>query len=88
MRRRGGCLTTKWTRWPHTKAMHDLLVRYLGGLTPTMGRSVRKAIVLDAFAGPTAGTTAVRRGRRSWCSMRCSSTRTRQLDHLRVRVAG
>ena len=52
MPRRGDSLETRWTRWPHTKAKHDLLVRYLGAWFPIMGRSVRKAIVLDAFAGP------------------------------------
>lgn len=52
MPRRGDGLETRWTRWPHTKAKHDLLVRYLGAWFPIMGRSVRKAIVLDAFAGP------------------------------------
>jgi hypothetical protein len=50
--RRGDRLETRWTRRPHIKAKHDLLVRYLGAWLPIMGRSMRKAIVLDAFAGP------------------------------------
>lgn len=52
MPRRGDRLATRWPRWPHTKAKHDLLVKYLQAWFPIMGRTVRKAIVLDAFAGP------------------------------------
>lgn len=50
--RRGDKLPTRWTRWPHTKAKHDLLVRYLHAWFAIMGRSQRRAIVLDGFAGP------------------------------------
>lgn len=52
MPRRGDRLETRWPRWPHTKAKHDLLLRYLAAWFPIMGRRMRKAIVLDAFAGP------------------------------------
>ncbi|MBA2952127.1 three-Cys-motif partner protein TcmP [Nocardioides sp. MAH-18] len=52
MARRGDKLPTRWTRWPHTKAKHDLLVRYLQAWFPIMGRTAGRAIVLDAFAGP------------------------------------
>jgi three-Cys-motif partner protein len=49
---RGDSLPTRWKRAPHTKAKHDLLVRYLGAWLPIMGRTQGRAIVLDAFAGP------------------------------------
>lgn len=52
MPRRGDSLETRWSRPPHTKAKHDLLVRYLQAWFPIMGRTVRRAVVLDAFAGP------------------------------------
>jgi three-Cys-motif partner protein len=52
MAKRGDKLATRWPRWPHTKAKHDLLVRYLQAWFPILGRTAGRAIVLDAFAGP------------------------------------
>lgn len=52
MAKRGDKLPTRWPRWPHTKAKHDLLVRYLQAWFPILGRTASRAIVLDAFAGP------------------------------------
>lgn len=52
MPRRGDSLETRWDRPPHTKAKHDILIRYLQAWFPIMGRTVGRAIVIDAFAGP------------------------------------
>ncbi|MBO9523513.1 MAG: three-Cys-motif partner protein TcmP [Nocardioidaceae bacterium] len=52
--RRGDNLDTVWDRPAHTKAKHDILVKYLQAWFAIMGGSswVSKAGVLDGFAGP------------------------------------
>lgn len=50
--RRTDRLDTVWSQDPHTRAKHDLLVRYLAAWFPIMGRTQRRAVVLDMFAGP------------------------------------
>ncbi|MCD5341722.1 three-Cys-motif partner protein TcmP [Arthrobacter sp. AK04] len=44
--------TTTWDLEPHTKAKHDLLVRYLQAWFPVLSRYTRRVVFLDGFAGP------------------------------------
>lgn len=52
--RRGDSLPTIWPRPAHTKAKHDILVKYLQAWFGIMGNSQydKKVGVLDGFAGP------------------------------------
>ena len=52
--RRGDNLPTVWERPAHTKAKHDILVKYLQAWFGIMGSSqyVTRAGVIDGFAGP------------------------------------
>lgn len=45
-------MPTIWPLSPHTKAKHDLLVRYLGGWYPTLGKYNGRIVFFDGFAGP------------------------------------
>jgi three-Cys-motif partner protein len=51
---RDDSLPTRWDRPPHTKAKHDILVKYLQAWYAIFGESRyhNKAVMLDAFAGP------------------------------------
>jgi len=51
---KGDNLPTVWERPPHTKAKHDILMRYLGAWFGIFGRSRyhQRVNVLDGFAGP------------------------------------
>lgn len=50
---KGDSLPTVWERPPHTKAKHDILVRYLGAWFGIFGFSGHQRVnVLDGFAGP------------------------------------
>jgi len=53
-RRRGDSLPTVWPRPAHTKAKHDILVKYLQAWFAIMGgsRYDQKVGVFDGFAGP------------------------------------
>ncbi|WP_235036306.1 three-Cys-motif partner protein TcmP [Arthrobacter sp. 18067] len=44
--------TTLWDLEPHTKAKHDLLVRYLNAWFPVLSRYRGRIVFLDGFAGP------------------------------------
>jgi three-Cys-motif partner protein len=52
--RRGDSLPTVWPRPAHTKAKHDILVKYLQAWFAIMGgsRYDQKVGVFDGFAGP------------------------------------
>lgn len=54
MVRRRDSLPTRWERPAHTKAKHDILVKYLGAWFGILGSTPRvtKAGILDGFAGP------------------------------------
>jgi three-Cys-motif partner protein len=45
-------LDTVWSLDPHTKAKHDLLVRYLGGWFAVLSKYNGRIVFLDGFAGP------------------------------------
>ncbi|MXW42286.1 MAG: three-Cys-motif partner protein TcmP [Acidimicrobiia bacterium] len=43
---------TVWTLEPHTAAKHDLLRHYLKAWYPILGKSSKRVVFLDGFAGP------------------------------------
>lgn len=45
-------LPTVWDLTPHTRAKHELLVRYLGAWFAILGRYNGRVVFLDGFAGP------------------------------------
>jgi three-Cys-motif partner protein len=44
--------TTHWDLHAHTKAKHDILVKYLGAWFPVLSKHNGRIFFLDAFAGP------------------------------------
>ena len=54
MATRGDSLPTRWDRPPHTKAKHDIFVKYLQAWFAIFGASryYQRVILLDGFAGP------------------------------------
>ena len=44
--------TTKWAMEPHTRAKHEVLMRYLLAWFPIMGQKFPQIMYIDGFAGP------------------------------------